>query len=184
MATDTPRDIMTTIRYQLTVPEVTGVFLRHRPPQRFLFWWRAGSALLGLGLIVGSRWVADQNFAAFLLLMGGLLFLMAAGLLLAAPWRRRRAYARELRRHPGLTAEKELSFDERGLVFTSPHTRAEIGWAAFRRIAEDDVLLCLYEEGSPMPTVLVPKRALDEAAAREFRRCSAGVAAGPAGNRP
>ena len=125
--------------------------------------------------------MADQDLAAFLVLVGGLLFLMAAGLLLAAPWRRRRAYARELRRYP--TVEKELSFDERGLVLTAPHTRTEIGWAAFRRIAED-ALVCLYEEGSPMPTVIVPKRALDEAATREFRRCSAGVAAGPAGSKP
>lgn len=175
---------MTTICYQLTVPEVTGVFLRHRQPPRFLFWWRAGSALLGLAMVVASRWITDQNLAAFLRLMGGLLFLLTAGLLLAAPWRRRRAYARELSRYPGLTVEKELSFDERGLVFTAPHTRTEIGWAAFRKIAEDDALICLYEEGSPMPTVIVPKRTLDEAATQEFRRCSAGVATGPVGIEP
>lgn len=173
-----------TIRYQLTAPELTGVFLRHDRPRRFVFWWRVGSALLGLGLVALSRWIADQGLAAFLVLVGGLLFLLAAGLLLAAPWRRRRAYLRELRRYPGLTVEKELSFDERGLVFTAPHTRTEIGWATFRQLAEDDALVCLYEEGSPMPTVIVPKRALDEAATREFRRCSAKVAAGPVGSKP
>ena len=175
---------MTTIRYQLTEPEVIGVFLRHRRPQRFLFWWRVGSALLGLGVVVASRWIASPDFAAFLMLAGGLLFVLTAGLLLAAPWRQRRAYARELRRYPGLTVEKELSFDERGLVFTAPHSRAEIGWAAFCRIAEDDALVCLYEEGSPMPTVIVPKRALDRTAIQEFRRCGAGVATGPVGSKP
>ncbi len=174
---------MTTIRYQLTAPEVTSIFLRHHGPRRFLFWWRVSSALLGLGVVAFSRWVADQDLAGFLVLAGGLLFLLAAGLLLAAPWRRR-AYARELRRYPGLTAAKELSFGERGLVFTSPHTCTEIGWAAFRKIAEDDALVYLYEEGSPMPTVIVPRRALDETAATEFRRHSAGVATGPVGIKP
>ena len=51
---------MTTIRYQLSGLEVIGVFLRHCQPQRFIFWWRVGSALLGLGLVVFSRRCREQ----------------------------------------------------------------------------------------------------------------------------
>ena len=168
-----------TIRYQLTVPEMTGVFLQHRPPRRFLIWWRGVSALMGLAVVVISRIVVDPDEAAFFLLAGTLLFLLAVALLLLAPWRRRRAYTREVRRFPVFTEPKELSFDERGLVFASAHSRARIAWTAFSRLAQDGALVSLYEPGSPLPSVIVPDRAFDEATRQAFRRCSAGVPAGP-----
>ena len=167
-----------TVRYQLTPLEVARVLLRHRPPGRFLFWWRAGSALLGLGVAVASlRW-ASPEFAVFLPLAGEALFVFATGLLLAAPGRRRRACAREVGRYPVFTEPKELSFDERGLVVATPHSRVETAWADFSRIEQDDALVCLYAPGAALPAVVVPQCAFDDDARREFRRCSAAVGAG------
>ena len=167
-----------TIRYQLTPPEVARVLRRHRPPGRFLFWWRAGSALLGLGVAVASpRW-ASPEFAGFLTLAGGVLFLFATGLMLAAPGWRRRADVREVGRYPVLTEPKELSFDERGLVVATPEGRVEMAWADFSRIEQDDTLVCLYAPGVALPVVIVPQRAFDEEARQEFQRCSAAVGTG------
>ncbi len=170
---------MTTIRYQLTACEVTGVLLRHRPPRRFLFWLRVGTAIFGLVLLVGSPQFFRADSVTFFVLAGGCLLTMATVLLLAAPWRRRRALARTVWRYPVFTEPKELSFDERGLVFTSPHARSEVAWTAFTRLEENEAFLYLYEDdGGELPIVIVPWRAFDEAGRREFLRCSGALAAG------
>lgn len=170
---------MQTIQYQLTAQELAGVFLRHRAPGHFLFWWRVGSAGLGLGTIVGCRWASSPVFAAVLASLGGVLLLLAGGLLLAAPWRRRRAYDREVRRHPVFTEPKELSFGREGLAFASQHSSGKTAWAAFSHLAREDGLICLYETGLTLPSVIIPERAFDEATKQEFQRCSETALASP-----
>ncbi len=167
-----------TIRYQLTSEEATGVLLGHRRPRRFVFWLRVSTSILGLALLVGSPHFFRADSVTFLVLAGGCLLTMATALLLAAPWQRRRAFARSVRRYPGFTEPKELSFDERGLVFTSAHARSQIAWTAFSKLAQDGTFIYLYEPGSPLPSVIVPERAFDEASRQEFRPCSADVATG------
>ena len=130
---------MTTIRYQLTAPEVTSIFLRHHGPRRFLFWWRVSPALLGLGVVAFGRWVADQDLAGFLVLAGGLLFLLAAGLLLAAPWGFFRNQLETTGDGPGVTSSQE---DE------SRETHAEISTAKIVRAAQ------IIMASSAMPTAL------------------------------
>ncbi len=161
---------MATIRYQLTAPEVVREFRRHRQPSRLRFWARVFLGMLGLALLAGAWRSADPDEAAGFILFGGVALLAAALSAALEPWIVRSAYRREVRRNPGLTEAKEFTFDERGLVATSPYVRVGMQWAAVHQLTQDEHYLRLFTEGAAIPIAL-PKRAFTAEALAAFLRC-------------
>ena len=96
---------------------------------------------------------------------------VSVGALLLAPLLVRQTLSKVVRKNSVFTDPKEVTFDEKGLVFNSPARKSEVSWVAFKRISQDERYFYLHSDDLGNVTLL-PKRAFDEAALQDFLRCS------------
>ena len=157
------------IAYQLAEQEVVGGLLKYRrTPVRF--WFRIIVGIFGLGLLLSGLQMPSRQSERFVFL-GAILLVVSIGALLFAPLLVRQAFSNVVRRNSVFTDPKEVTFDERGLLFRSPTHKSEVSWTAFKRISQDDRYFYLHSDDLGNVTLL-PKRAFDEAALQNFLRCS------------
>ena len=159
-----------TINYQLTEQEVVRGLLQHRrQPYRYL-WGQIGIGIFGVLLVCfGSQL---QQVPAITSFVSGCTFIgISVALLIISSFTVRRAYRRVVRNNPVFTDPKEVSFDDRGLIFRSQHRRSEVAWAAFVRLSQDERYIYLHSDHNGNVTML-PKRAFDDTSMQEFLSCT------------
>ena len=162
---------MSTIRFQLTEQEVVRALVKHRKQPRRIFWARLALLVCGLILLGTFSFVPPGDPPNFLFTLGGIFVLLPIIFWFLSPWLLRRAYAKVVRSNPVFTDPKEVTFDDKGITFVSPHRRSELAWAGFVQVSEDEQYFYLHGDklGNVAP---LPKQAFDAASTDEFLRCT------------